>query len=167
VNHLKRQTLLTINRKHFFMNILSVESFCLQKRIIECCFLVVHPQAQSHFTYCNQLLNMCMHVCYIDCHGVGLCCYLVIHIENLLRPLQLFYFHLWSIYRLSLIVKEPGIFSFSYPEWPWGPPSLLSNGYWWLFPQGVKLTAHLQLLSRSRKYESIHPLPHTPSWHSA
>jgi hypothetical protein len=25
-------------------------------------------------------------------------CYLVIHIENLLHPLQLFYFHLWPIY---------------------------------------------------------------------
>jgi hypothetical protein len=34
---------------------------------------------------------------------MGLCCYLVIHIENLLHPLQLFYFHLWPIYRLSLI----------------------------------------------------------------
>jgi hypothetical protein len=34
-------------------------------------------------------------VCYLDCHEAGLCCYLVIHIENLLRPLQLFYFHLW------------------------------------------------------------------------
>jgi hypothetical protein len=32
---------------------------------------------------------------------------------------------------------------------------------------GVKLTTHLQLMSRSRKCGSIHPLPHTPSWHSA
>jgi hypothetical protein len=31
----------------------------------------------------------------------------------------------------------------------------------------VKLTAHLQLVPRSRKCGSIHPLPHTPSWHSA
>jgi hypothetical protein len=30
-----------------------------------------------------------------DCHEAGLCCYLVIHIENFIRPLQLFYFHLW------------------------------------------------------------------------
>jgi hypothetical protein len=27
-----------------------------------------------------------------------LCCYLVIHIETVLYPLQLFYFHLWFIY---------------------------------------------------------------------
>jgi hypothetical protein len=28
-------------------------------------------------------------------------CFLMIHIENLLRPLQLFYFHLWPVYWLS------------------------------------------------------------------
>jgi hypothetical protein len=44
-----------------------------------------------------------MCVCYLDCHEAGLCCYLVIHIENLLRPLQLFYFHLWPAYWLSLV----------------------------------------------------------------
>jgi hypothetical protein len=44
-----------------------------------------------HFDYWNQPLNMC--VCYLDCHETGLCCYLVTHIENLLRPLQLFHFH--------------------------------------------------------------------------
>jgi hypothetical protein len=31
---------------------------------------------------------------------------------------------------------------------------------------GVELTAHLQLLPKSRKYGSIYPLPHTPSWRS-
>jgi hypothetical protein len=45
---------------------------------------------------------MRMHVCYLDSHEAGLCCYLVIHIENALRPLQLFYFHLWPVYWLSL-----------------------------------------------------------------
>jgi hypothetical protein len=39
-----------------------------------------------------------MHVYYLDCQETWLCCYLVIHIENLLRPLRLFYFHLWHIY---------------------------------------------------------------------
>jgi hypothetical protein len=48
-----------------------------------------------HFYYWNQPLNMCMRVCYLDCHEAGLCCCLVIHTENLLHPLQLFYFHLW------------------------------------------------------------------------
>jgi hypothetical protein len=63
-----------------------------------------------HFDYWNQPLNM--HVCYLDCHEAGLCCYLVIHTENLLYPLQLFYLHLWPIYWLSLIygITRPGIF---------------------------------------------------------
>jgi hypothetical protein len=29
---------------------------------------------------------MNMRACYLDCHEAGLCCYLVTHIENLLRP---------------------------------------------------------------------------------
>jgi hypothetical protein len=45
------------------------------------------------------------------------------------------------------------------------------HGYCGLFPQGqsgrgVKLTTHLQLVLRSRKCGSIHPLSRTPSWHS-
>jgi hypothetical protein len=39
---------------------------------------------------------------------------------------------------------------------PWG-------GLKW---PGVKLTTRLQLVPRSRKHGSIHPLPHTSSWHS-
>jgi hypothetical protein len=46
---------------------------------------------------------MRMRVCYLGCHEAGLCCYLVMRIEKLLRPLQLFYFHLWPIYWLSLV----------------------------------------------------------------
>jgi hypothetical protein len=57
----------------------------------------------SHFDYWYQPLNMSMRVCYLHYREVGLCCYLVIHIESLLRPLQLFYFHSWSIYWLSLV----------------------------------------------------------------
>jgi hypothetical protein len=48
-----------------------------------------------HFDYWNQPLSMRMHVCQLDCHEAGVCCYLVIIIENLLHQLQLFYFHLW------------------------------------------------------------------------
>jgi hypothetical protein len=59
-----------------------------------------------HFDYWNQPLHMRMCVCYLDCHEGGLCCYLVIHIEHLLHPLQLFYFHLWHIYWLSLIISH-------------------------------------------------------------
>jgi hypothetical protein len=51
------------------------------------------------------------------------------------------------------------------PDRLWGPRSLISNGYHGLFPRGwsgrdVKLTTHLQLVLRSRKCGSIHPLPY-------
>jgi hypothetical protein len=49
---------------------------------------------------------MRVRVCYLDCHEGGLCCYLVIHIGNLLHPLQLFYFYLCPIYWLSLVVRS-------------------------------------------------------------
>jgi hypothetical protein len=49
------------------------------------------------FNYWIQPMNMGMRVCYLDCDEAGLCCYLVIHIENALSPLELFYFHLWLI----------------------------------------------------------------------
>jgi hypothetical protein len=52
-----------------------------------------------HFDYWNPFLIL--RISYLDCHETGLCCYLVIHIENLLRPLQLFYFILWPIYWLT------------------------------------------------------------------
>jgi hypothetical protein len=64
---------------------------------------------------------------------------------------------------------------FSSPRRPdrlWVPPNLLSSGYRGLFHRGwsgrgVKLTTHLQLVLRSRKCGSIHPLPYTPSWRGA
>jgi hypothetical protein len=46
-----------------------------------------------HFDYRNQPLNTRMRTYYLDCYEAELCCYLVIHIGTLLRPLQLFYFH--------------------------------------------------------------------------
>jgi hypothetical protein len=58
------------------------------------------------------------------------------------------------------------IFSSPRPDRLWGPPSFLHNGYRGLFPrrwsgQGVKLATHLQLVPRSKKRGSLHPLPHT------
>jgi hypothetical protein len=46
---------------------------------------------------------------------------------------------------------------FAQPRIQWVPAAL--------FP-GVKLTTHLQLVPRTRKSGSIHPLPHMPSWPS-
>jgi hypothetical protein len=62
--------------------------------------LLKHGQ---HFDYWNQTMNMHMSTFYIDCHEAQLCCYIVIYTENLLHPLQLFYFHLWPIYWFFLI----------------------------------------------------------------
>jgi hypothetical protein len=65
------------------------------------------------------------------------------------------------------------IFSSPYrPDRFWGPPNLLPNGYRGFFRReksgrGVKLTTHLQLVRRSRKLGSIHPLTRTPSWRRA
>jgi hypothetical protein len=42
-------------------------------------------------------------------------------------------------------------------------PGALSRGQ---SGRGVKLITHLQIVPRSRKCGSIHPLPHTPSWSS-
>jgi hypothetical protein len=63
--------------------------------------------------------------------------------------------------------EQPGWEFFSSPprpEWPRGPPSLLSNGYQGLFHwewsgRDVKLTIHLHLVPRSRMRGAIPPLP--------
>jgi hypothetical protein len=106
LNRFTRQTLPTTNRKHFFMNILCIESFCPQKRTVCCSSVAI-------FTTWNLPLLMRLRICYLDCHEAGLCCYLVIHIGNLLRTLQLVYFHLW-LYLLTLprIRKESVAASF-------------------------------------------------------
>jgi hypothetical protein len=83
-----------LNRKHFFMIIFCIESFCPQKRTTECCSLVVHPLSRVVILLLKPASE----------HGhahllprLSWSCYLVIHIENLLYPLQLFHFHLLPI----------------------------------------------------------------------
>jgi hypothetical protein len=71
-------------------------------------FSSIFPNHGCHSDYWNQPLNMCMHICNLGCHEAGLCCHLVIHRENRLCPLQIFYFHLWPIYWLSLILLMVG-----------------------------------------------------------
>jgi hypothetical protein len=89
------QKLPTIKREHVL---------CPTKKCTtECCSSVAYSSSSFPLDYWDQPLKMRTHVCYLDCHEAVLCCYLVISIENLLCPLQLFYFHFWPVYWLSLI----------------------------------------------------------------
>jgi hypothetical protein len=63
------------------------------------------PQARLPFWLLIPASEHAHGVCYLDCHQAGLCCYLVIHIENFLRSLQLFYFHLWLVYWFYLVIE--------------------------------------------------------------
>jgi hypothetical protein len=99
MNRFTREILPTVNRKHLYMNILCTECFGPQKAHYRTLLLGnTLLKNGRHFDNWNQPLNMRMHVCYLDWQEAGLCCYQVIHIGNLVRPLQLFYFHLWPIY---------------------------------------------------------------------
>jgi hypothetical protein len=73
---------------------------------------------------------------------------------------------------VRVTVRAKLLFSPRRPDQFWGPLSLLSSGYRELISpgitrSGVKLITQLQLMPRSRKYGSIHPLCHTLSWRSA
>jgi hypothetical protein len=80
-----------------YWEILPTEENTQQNVALRC----YHLKHFSHFDYWNQPVNMRFRC--LGCHEAGQCCYLVLYIENLLRPLQLFYFHLWPIYWLSLV----------------------------------------------------------------
>jgi hypothetical protein len=77
-----------VNKKKFFMHILCIEYFCLQ------------------ITRNRTLLfgNTTIAILTTKTSLPRLCCYLVIHIENILHPLQLLYLHLQIIYWLSLVL---------------------------------------------------------------
>jgi hypothetical protein len=65
--------------------------------------------------------------------------------------------------RVRIPVESRIFSSQNRPDWPWGPPNLLSNGC----GRGVKLTTHLQLVPRPRNVDLYIHSPHTTSWHSA
>jgi hypothetical protein len=56
--------------------------------------------------YRNQPLKMGMQVCYLDCHEAGLCCYPVIHTENLLHLLQLLWYASYCV-SIRVIHAQP------------------------------------------------------------
>jgi hypothetical protein len=57
----------------------------IKKLITERCSSVVYSSSTVAILTIGTSLWTC--VCYLDCHEAGLCCYLVIHIVNLLHPL--------------------------------------------------------------------------------
>jgi hypothetical protein len=87
------------------MNILCTEFFAHKTHNRTLFFGITRLKYGHQFDYWSQSLNICMRVCYLDCHEAGLCFYLVIHTENVLHQLRLFYFHLFPIYWLSLVVS--------------------------------------------------------------
>jgi hypothetical protein len=98
----------TSHGKHFFMNILCTESFYPQKMYNR--MLLFGCTSSSTVAILTTKTSLWTWTCTctsVDCHEAGLCCYLVIHIENLSScPLQLLYFHLWPVYWLSLVITE-------------------------------------------------------------
>jgi hypothetical protein len=101
VNRFTRQTLPTVNislRISFALHLSPFAHNTNNRTLLLGCTLLKHGR---HFDYWNQRVTMRMLVCFLDCHQAGLCCYLVRHTGNVLRPLQLFYFNLWFVYWLS------------------------------------------------------------------
>jgi hypothetical protein len=97
----------TSNRKHeIFLYEYSLHwVLCAQKKTHNrtLFFCSTHFKNGRHFDYWNPPLNMHMRVCCLDCHEAGSCCYLMLNIEKLLRPLQVFCFHFWPIYWLFFL----------------------------------------------------------------
>jgi hypothetical protein len=101
LNRFTRQTHPTLNRKHLFMNIPCNESFRLQEKQKRTLISVVYSSSTVAILSTETGLWTCAR------HEAGLCCYLALHIENLLNPLQLFYFRLWPIYWCSIAPGRP------------------------------------------------------------
>jgi hypothetical protein len=82
----KQETFLYENPLHWVL--LSTHK---KKHITEYCFVVIHSSSTVAILTTETILWSCAYAfCYLDCHETGLCCYLLIDIENLLHLLQLF-----------------------------------------------------------------------------
>jgi hypothetical protein len=115
LNRFARQTLPTVKSKYFFMNVLCTESFCPKRRTTERCSSVVYSQVWSPFRLLKPASEHVHARLLARLSRSWTVLYLVIHIVNLLRPLQLFYFHLWHIYWLAFIVcSSLGVVSAKY-----------------------------------------------------
>jgi hypothetical protein len=109
VNRSTRRTLPTVNRKHSFMNILCIESSCPQKTNAKqnAASRLYSPQVRSPIW----LLKPASEHAYAPLLPRLSWSWSVllprdIYIENLLRSLQLFHFHLWPVYWLSVVVSS-------------------------------------------------------------
>jgi hypothetical protein len=69
-----------------------------------------------HFDYWNQPLNICMRICYLDCHDAGLCWCLVIHIESIMSVtavlLPFVIYWLCLVLETALILRRTSLCNF-------------------------------------------------------
>jgi hypothetical protein len=104
VNRFTWQTLPTVNRKHFSMNILCIESCCPQKNAQQNSALRYYtPQAWSPFWLLNQPLR---HSCVFLLPRLSRRWTVLLHSHTHRKPITsitAIYFHLWPIYWLCVV----------------------------------------------------------------
>jgi hypothetical protein len=91
------------NQETFYQYLLHWVLLPPKKRINNTAFYSTFLMHGRHFDYWNYLLNMRMRACDLGHLEAELCCCLVIRIENLWSPLQLFYFQLCPLPTLPRI----------------------------------------------------------------
>jgi hypothetical protein len=90
LNRFARQTLPTANRNISLWMSFAMSRFANKTCIRERCSSVAYPQARLPFWTLKQASELEHARCYLDCDEAGLYFYLMIQIEILLRPLQMF-----------------------------------------------------------------------------
>jgi hypothetical protein len=97
VNRFTRQTLPTVNRKHFFMNILCIESSWPPKTHNRTLlFGSICLKHGRHFDYWNQLLNLRMRVCYLVIHTESITSITAVLLPFMTHLLTLGYHGTWA-----------------------------------------------------------------------